>query len=72
MRCTSKRCISNLCCSRAFSACWVGEVSTVLNIDKMYTAFVWLYVSWFPSQGMDWQRNLLGYFGQLFLHYWQT
>jgi len=21
---------------------------------------------------MDWQRHLLGYHGQLFLHYWQT
>ena len=27
LQCTSKRGISSLCCSRSFSACWVGEVS---------------------------------------------
>ena len=26
----------------------------------------------FISKGMDWQRHLLGYDGQLFLHYWQN
>ena len=31
---------------------------------KMYSGFI--------DRGMDWQRHLLGYHGQLFLHYWQT
>jgi len=28
LRCPSKQCNSSLCCSCAFSACWVGGVST--------------------------------------------
>jgi hypothetical protein len=28
LQCPSKRGMSSLCCPRAFSVCWVGEVST--------------------------------------------
>jgi len=41
LRCPSKQGISSLCCSRAFSACWVGEVSTQylfrLNISRLFS-----------------------------------
>ena len=49
-----------------------GSVHTVFNSDQVFIAFVWLYVSWLHSQGMGWQRHLLGYHGQLFLQFWQT
>ena len=37
--CPSKRGISSLCCSHAFSACWIGEVSTQYPIQIVYIAF---------------------------------
>jgi hypothetical protein len=48
----SEACISSLCCSRAFSACWVGKASTPLISDQLYITFIWLCVSWFHSQGV--------------------
>jgi hypothetical protein len=51
LQCPSKQGTSSLCCSCAFSACWVGEFYLVLNFNQVYITFVWLYVSWFLNQG---------------------
>ena len=41
LRCPNKRNTSSLCCFRAFSACWVGEVSTqcLISIKCMSRLF---------------------------------
>jgi len=65
LRCPSKRGISGICCSRAFSACWVGEVYTQYFILKEVYRIMSLGLI---SRGY----GLAGQYGQLFLHYWQT
>ena len=75
LRCPSKQGISNLYCSCAFSACWVGIVSTQYFILFKCLSRLFGFMSHgFIAKGMNWQRILLGssYHGQLFLHYWQT
>jgi hypothetical protein len=73
LRCPSRQGNSSLGCFYAFSACWVAhEVLTILIFDQMYVAFGCVLVSQ-PGEGV-WIGSaiyLLGYYGQLFLHYWQ-
>jgi len=70
LQCPSKWGISSSCCSCAFSACW-GSVNTILIFDQAQLSAC--MPLGFISRGMDWHRHLLGYHGQLFLHYcWQT
>jgi hypothetical protein len=70
-RCSSKRGTSSSRCSRAFSICWVGEVSTIQYLISINCiSHLFGGVSWLHSMG--WQGHLLGYYRQLFLHFWQT
>jgi hypothetical protein len=71
LRCPSKRGISSLCCSCAFSACWVGEVSAQYLISIRCLLFCCMSLS-LVARGMDWQGIRYGYHRQPLLHYWQT
>jgi len=56
LRCPSKRGISNMCCSRAFSACWIGEVSTQYLILIKYIYFFLVVLQLQPPAG-TWQTT---------------
>jgi len=48
-----------------------GSVYTVLNSIKCISRLFGCMSSSFIARGTDWQRHLLGYYGQLFLPSWQ-
>jgi hypothetical protein len=48
------------------------SIQYLISIKCISRLFICMMSLGFIAVGIDWQRHLLGYYGQLFLHYWQT